>query len=181
MIIFFLSFFAISALLNTLAFSFNLSTLFLSEEYMRTFIIDNYVQKLKQCALKGGLRSSRFRSIAWLVFLNCLSEHRTDWLSSAHQLRNDYEALREKYNTNPYLPSDSDFSQNNPLSQEESVCNFFFIFIYFSKLLINSSFTELMESVFSRQRAKDCHQSRCSENISWNWSFQRRLYANSVM
>ena len=104
---------------------------------MRLFITENFIQKLKKNALKGSLRSSRFRSIAWRIFLDCLPEQRAGWLSFAQQLRDEYDMIRNKYNINPYTVNDSNFAHNNPLSQEESVSAlqlvkfFFFNLIYY--------------------------------------------------
>lgn len=90
------------------------------DEYIKTFKQDNFLAKLKRRAIKGELRSCRFRSIAWRIYLDCLPDRSEEWVTTTRTFREEYQAIRNKYDTNPYRNSNHNFEENNPLSQQES-------------------------------------------------------------
>ncbi|XP_799336.2 TBC1 domain family member 5 isoform X2 [Strongylocentrotus purpuratus] len=100
------------------------------DEWFRLFERDDYLQVVKQEGKKGRLRSSRFRSICWKIYLDCLPEDRTAWLQSVRENRKKYDGFREQHihSTKEGLRDRAmDPTLNNPLSQmEESPWNRFF-------------------------------------------------------
>ncbi|XP_052252707.1 TBC1 domain family member 5-like isoform X2 [Dreissena polymorpha] len=100
-----------------------------SLEWEKLFMKPGYLRHLKNYALKGNLRSSRFRSIAWKLFLEVLPEESTQWLNRTRHMRQKYMELKDKLIVNPRKAVDTvDLSFNNPLSQEdESPWNRFFL------------------------------------------------------
>ncbi|XP_038058177.1 TBC1 domain family member 5-like isoform X2 [Patiria miniata] len=100
------------------------------DEWLRLFERPDYINVIKQEGLKGGLRSSRFRSVCWRVYLEVLPEHQDQWVASVQNDRERYAAIKRKYVVDPQTGSksrDADLSLNNPLSQdEESPWNRFF-------------------------------------------------------
>ncbi|CAG5116642.1 unnamed protein product [Candidula unifasciata] len=99
-----------------------------SLEWENLFNKPNMLPSLKERAVAGNLRSCRFRSIAWKIFLEVLPSDKSQWIDRTRQNRNNYEELREFLIVNPRKAVDSvDITLNNPLSQdEESPWNKFF-------------------------------------------------------
>ncbi|RWS23627.1 TBC1 domain containing protein 4-like protein, partial [Leptotrombidium deliense] len=90
------------------------------DEYIQLFnAVKDYSTKLKRVSIGGYLRSCRFRSICWRVFLDCLPDNREEWIASILESRAAYEKIAAKYYVNPYQEgADKNIAQNNPLSQE---------------------------------------------------------------
>ncbi|XP_041347301.1 LOW QUALITY PROTEIN: TBC1 domain family member 5-like [Gigantopelta aegis] len=99
-----------------------------SSEWERLFVTPNYKTKLKDHGIAGRLRSSRFRSVVWKIYLEVLPEDLDLWVASCHEWRSKYEELKNQLIVNPRKAVDQvDLSLNNPLSQDdESPWNKFF-------------------------------------------------------
>lgn len=91
----------------------------LESEWERTFHTTHYVLKMKERALKGLLRDSSFRSVAWQVFLEVLPGDLRQWVPVTHQNRQRYSELKSHYVVDPHQTEDMSLTVNNPLSQEE--------------------------------------------------------------
>lgn len=64
-------------------------------------------------------------------------------MSTTRTFREEYQAIRDKYDTNPYQHSNHNFEENNPLSQKESVI------FSINQLIIIYSLTRLLNlSIF---------------------------------
>ncbi|XP_053409325.1 TBC1 domain family member 5-like isoform X3 [Mercenaria mercenaria] len=100
-----------------------------SLEWEKLFMKQGYLRHLRNYAMKGNLRSSRFRSIAWKLFLGVLPEEPSLWTAKTKHLRSKYKDLKDRLIVNPRKAVDTvDLSFNNPLSQEEeSPWNRFFL------------------------------------------------------
>uniref|UniRef100_UPI00358FAF07 TBC1 domain family member 5 n=1 Tax=Myxine glutinosa TaxID=7769 RepID=UPI00358FAF07 len=98
------------------------------QEWQRLFEGPGIHHNSQEVGLRGQLRSSRFRSIYWKLYLRCLPEDRSLWLEHIQCQRNNYKSVKEKHITNPHEEEKGqDLSVNNPLSQEdESPWNKFF-------------------------------------------------------
>uniref|UniRef100_T1JG27 Rab-GAP TBC domain-containing protein n=1 Tax=Strigamia maritima TaxID=126957 RepID=T1JG27_STRMM len=92
------------------------------DEWERFFIKPaQYVSFIQKQAMDGKLRSCRFRSICWRIYLECLSDDQTTWLDETNRARCKYAALKSKFLTNPRIEDmTEDLSLNNPLSQDET-------------------------------------------------------------
>ncbi|KAL3836821.1 hypothetical protein ACJMK2_022234 [Sinanodonta woodiana] len=91
-----------------------------SIEWEKLFTKPNYMRHLRNYAIKGNLRSSRFRSIAWKLFLEVLPDNMSQWQTNTLNYRQKYTDLKNKLIVNPRKEVDAvDLSVNNPLSQEE--------------------------------------------------------------
>lgn len=122
------------------------------DEFNNLFGDVNYHKKLKSRALKGDLGSCRFRSLCWKLFLECLPENRSEWVTKARELRERYNKIAQSYAINPRgseekTPEDpkpfADPLQDNPLSQDDSVgrmiCGYFFSLVTFPTTKMVSS------------------------------------------
>lgn len=100
-------------------------------EWDKLFTKPNYRRLLRGLAMTGNLRSSRFRSICWKVFLEVVPEDMSRWVPKMREWRNKYDELKKKLIINPRKAVDhqvSDLLVNNPLSQaDESPWNQFFL------------------------------------------------------
>ncbi len=68
---------------------------------------------IKHC-LRHNLRSCRFRSLCWMMYLGVLSPNRQSWEEEAHAWRAEYQRLCDVYVTNPRsVGSDHPLSQRN--------------------------------------------------------------------
>ncbi|RWS01123.1 TBC1 domain family member 5-like protein, partial [Dinothrombium tinctorium] len=91
------------------------------DEYLQLFnAYTDYCYQLKRIAIGGHLRSCRFRSICWRLFLDCIPEVREEWLIKTRQLRKEYDEIVAKHYVNPYQSSSDNFIENNPLSQTQT-------------------------------------------------------------
>ncbi|XP_060077320.1 TBC1 domain family member 5-like isoform X3 [Ylistrum balloti] len=100
-------------------------------EWDKLFTKQNYRRLLRALAMTGNLRSSRFRSICWKVFLEVVPEDMSRWVPKMKEWRDKYDDLKKKLIINPRKAVDhsvSDLVVNNPLSQaDESPWNQFFL------------------------------------------------------
>ncbi|VDI32240.1 TBC1 domain family member 5 [Mytilus galloprovincialis] len=99
-----------------------------STEWEKLYTKPNYRRLLKHYAMHGYLRSSRFRSVSWKVFLEVLPDDVNLWVSKTREWRNKFDDLKNSLIVNPRKAVDHiDLCVNNPLSQaDESPWNRFF-------------------------------------------------------
>ncbi|KAE8596676.1 hypothetical protein XENTR_v10016195 [Xenopus tropicalis] len=99
-----------------------------SKEWEELFVNNNYLATIRLKGINGQLRSSRFRSVCWKLFLNVLPQDRSQWISKTEELRTLYKKIKEIHITNPRKAAgQQDLIINNPLSQDEgSLWNKFF-------------------------------------------------------
>lgn len=99
-----------------------------STEWEKLFMTRDMMNKLKDKAMEGDLRSSRFRSLIWKLFLEVLPPNMDEWVEKTRKSRSKFEELKNRLIVNPRKAVDSvDITLNNPLSQdEESPWNKFF-------------------------------------------------------
>uniref|UniRef100_A0A5S6NX13 TBC1 domain family member 5 n=1 Tax=Xenopus tropicalis TaxID=8364 RepID=A0A5S6NX13_XENTR len=100
----------------------------LNKEWEELFVNNNYLATIRLKGINGQLRSSRFRSVCWKLFLNVLPQDRSQWISKTEELRTLYKKIKEIHITNPRKAAgQQDLIINNPLSQDEgSLWNKFF-------------------------------------------------------
>ncbi|XP_069331544.1 TBC1 domain family member 5 [Eulemur rufifrons] len=98
------------------------------KEWEELFVNNNYLATIRQKGINGQLRSSRFRSICWKLFLCVLPQDKSQWISRIKELRAWYGNIKEIHITNPRkVVGQQDLMINNPLSQDEgSLWNKFF-------------------------------------------------------
>ncbi|KAM9384306.1 TBC1 domain family member 5 isoform 2-T4 [Pholidichthys leucotaenia] len=98
------------------------------KEWDDLFLNSNYLARIRQAGINGRLRSSRFRSVCWKLYLEVLPEDKGQWLNKTKELRAQYEKIKEMHITNPRKAAgQQDLVVNNPLSQDEgSLWNKFF-------------------------------------------------------
>lgn len=98
------------------------------KEWEELFVNNNYLATIRQKGINGQLRSSRFRSICWKLFLCVLPQDKSQWISKIKELRAWYSSVKEIHITNPRKSvGQQDLMINNPLSQDEgSLWNKFF-------------------------------------------------------
>ncbi|KAM8758777.1 TBC1 domain family member 5 isoform 2-T2 [Rhynchonycteris naso] len=98
------------------------------KEWEELFVNNNYLATVRQKGINGQLRSSRFRSICWKLFLCVLPQDKSQWISKIKELRAWYSNIKEIHITNPRKAAgQQDLMINNPLSQDEgSLWNKFF-------------------------------------------------------
>uniref|UniRef100_A0A8C2K2A0 TBC1 domain family member 5 n=1 Tax=Cyprinus carpio TaxID=7962 RepID=A0A8C2K2A0_CYPCA len=97
-------------------------------EWDDLFQNNNYLAQIRQAGINGQLRSSRFRSVCWKLYLDVLPEDKTQWIRRTKEHRAQYEKIKETHITNPRKAAgQQDLVVNNPLSQDEgSLWNKFF-------------------------------------------------------
>ncbi|XP_034016498.1 TBC1 domain family member 5 isoform X2 [Thalassophryne amazonica] len=98
------------------------------KEWDDLFLNSNYLARIRQAGINGQLRSSRFRSVCWKLYVEVLPEDRSQWINKAKEFRTRYEKIKEMHITNPRKAAgQQDLMVNNPLSQDEgSLWNKFF-------------------------------------------------------
>ncbi|KAM9838375.1 TBC1 domain family member 5 [Aulostomus maculatus] len=98
------------------------------KEWDDLFLNCNYLARIRQAGINGRLRSSRFRSVCWKLYLEALPEDKSQWINRTKELRAQYEKIKETHITNPRKAAgQQDLVVNNPLSQDEgSLWNKFF-------------------------------------------------------
>lgn len=98
------------------------------KEWDDLFVNSNYLARIRQAGVGGRLRSSRFRSVCWKLYLEVLPEDKSQWINKSKELRAQYEKIKETHITNPRKAAgQQDLVVNNPLSQDEgSLWNKFF-------------------------------------------------------
>uniref|UniRef100_A0A8C9FV07 Rab-GAP TBC domain-containing protein n=1 Tax=Pavo cristatus TaxID=9049 RepID=A0A8C9FV07_PAVCR len=98
-----------------------------SKEWEELFVNNNYLATIRLKGINGQLRSSRFRSVCWKLFLEVLPQDRSQWIKNTSELRTSYNKIKEIHITNPRKAGQQDLIINNPLSQDEgSLWNKFF-------------------------------------------------------
>ncbi|NXN84072.1 TBCD5 protein, partial [Bombycilla garrulus] len=98
-----------------------------SKEWEELFVNNNYLAAIRLKGINGQLRSSRFRSVCWKLFLDVLPQDRSQWIKTTSDLRTSYNKIKEIHITNPRKAGQQDLIINNPLSQDEgSLWNKFF-------------------------------------------------------
>ncbi|KAI8492346.1 TBC1 domain, member 5 [Branchiostoma belcheri] len=91
-----------------------------SDEWKRLFMSPDYIRTVCQAALRGELRSCRFRSVCWRLFLEVMPESQSDWTYKVKQWRSMYNDIRDRHIVNPRQKAQElDLAISNPLSQEE--------------------------------------------------------------
>uniref|UniRef100_A0A4W4DQL7 TBC1 domain family member 5 n=1 Tax=Electrophorus electricus TaxID=8005 RepID=A0A4W4DQL7_ELEEL len=105
-----------------------MSFLLCRNEWDNLFRNSNYLARIRQSGIMGRLRSSRFRSVCWKLYLDILPEDKSQWINKTKELRAQYEKIKERHITNPRKAAgQQDLVVNNPLSQDEgSLWNKFF-------------------------------------------------------
>uniref|UniRef100_A0A8C3AK13 TBC1 domain family member 5 n=1 Tax=Cyclopterus lumpus TaxID=8103 RepID=A0A8C3AK13_CYCLU len=98
------------------------------KEWDDLFLNSNYLARIRQAGINGRLRSSRFRSVCWKLYLEALPEDKAQWINKTKEHRAQYEKIKETHITNPRkAATQQDLVVNNPLSQDEgSLWNRFF-------------------------------------------------------
>ncbi|XP_008419897.1 TBC1 domain family member 5 isoform X3 [Poecilia reticulata] len=98
------------------------------KEWDDLFLNSNYLARIRQAGVNGRLRSSRFRSVCWKLYLEVLPEDKGQWIKRTKEHRAQYEKIKEMHITNPRKTAgQQDLVVNNPLSQDEgSLWNKFF-------------------------------------------------------
>ncbi|KAM4550658.1 TBC1 domain family member 5 isoform 1-T1 [Fundulus diaphanus] len=98
------------------------------KEWDDLFLNSNYLARTRQAGVSGRLRSSRFRSVCWKLYLEVLPEDKGQWIKRTKEHRAQYEKIKEMHITNPRKAAgQQDLVVNNPLSQDEgSLWNKFF-------------------------------------------------------
>ncbi|XP_054619368.1 TBC1 domain family member 5 isoform X1 [Dunckerocampus dactyliophorus] len=98
------------------------------KEWDDLLLNSNYLARIRQAGISGRLRSSRFRSVCWKLYLEALPEDKSQWINKTKELRAQYEKIKETHITNPRKAAgQQDLVVNNPLSQDEgSLWNKFF-------------------------------------------------------
>ncbi|XP_017337721.1 TBC1 domain family member 5 isoform X2 [Ictalurus punctatus] len=98
------------------------------KEWDDLFQNSNYLARVRESGITGQLRSSRFRSICWKLYLEVLPEDKSQWIKKTKEHRDHYEQIKERHITNPRKAAgQQDLVVNNPLSQDEgSLWNKFF-------------------------------------------------------
>lgn len=81
------------------------------------YLLTNNLHDLKKYAIKGNLKSSKFRSICWALFFGLLdNENSGAWGEQRAEQRKKYIKLKEKYYINPQILKNAN---DDPLSQSD--------------------------------------------------------------
>ncbi|XP_033856035.2 TBC1 domain family member 5 [Acipenser ruthenus] len=98
------------------------------KEWEELFLNSNYLARIRQKGLNGQLRSSRYRSVCWKLYLDVLPEDKSQWINKTVELRAQYDRIKQTHIINPRKAAGKhDLVVNNPLSQDEgSLWNKFF-------------------------------------------------------
>lgn len=78
----------------------------------------NDINALREIAIKGQLRTSRFRSVCWRLLLEILPPDSSEWLIAVEKSRSSYEKIKMKHYNDPHT---QDSGPDNPLSQDDNV------------------------------------------------------------
>ncbi|MED6252061.1 TBC1 domain, member 5, partial [Ataeniobius toweri] len=90
------------------------------KEWDDLFLNSNYLARIRQAGINGRLKSSRFRSVCWKLYLEVLPEDKGQWIKRTKEHRAQYEKIKEMHITNPRKAAgQQDLVVNNPLSQDE--------------------------------------------------------------
>ncbi|KAK6491328.1 TBC1 domain family member 5-like isoform X1 [Huso huso] len=98
------------------------------KEWEELFLNSNYLARIRQKGINGQLRSSRYRSVCWKLYLDVLPEDKSQWMNKTVELRAQYDKIKQTHIINPRKAAGKhDLVVNNPLSQDEgSLWNKFF-------------------------------------------------------
>uniref|UniRef100_A0A7M4DZA8 TBC1 domain family member 5 n=1 Tax=Crocodylus porosus TaxID=8502 RepID=A0A7M4DZA8_CROPO len=66
-----------------------------SKEWEELFVNNNYLATIRLKGINGQLRSSRFRSVCWKLFLNVLPQDKCQWIGKTSNLRTSYNKIKE--------------------------------------------------------------------------------------
>uniref|UniRef100_A0A8C4V4H2 TBC1 domain family member 5 n=1 Tax=Falco tinnunculus TaxID=100819 RepID=A0A8C4V4H2_FALTI len=66
-----------------------------SKEWEELFVNNNYLATIRLKGINGQLRSSRFRSVCWKLFLEVLPQDRSQWIKTTSDLRTSYNKIKE--------------------------------------------------------------------------------------
>jgi TBC1 domain family member 5 len=78
------------------------------------------LHKLRESAISGDLKISKFRSIVWSVLNNSLSRNTSNWINERTEQRRNYHEIKMKYIVNPdRLQYNESISIDDPLSQSK--------------------------------------------------------------
>lgn len=78
---------------------------------------------LRRVAVEGNLKSSKFRSIYWGIFLEVLCGHTETWKEQKAEQRFAYESLKQRFSLNPHINTQTN---DDPLSQDKVIQDFRF-------------------------------------------------------
>ncbi|MBN3314353.1 TBCD5 protein, partial [Atractosteus spatula] len=67
------------------------------KEWDELFLNCNYLARIRQKGINGQLRSSRFRSVCWKLYLDVLPEDKSQWINKTKELRAQYEKIKETF------------------------------------------------------------------------------------
>ncbi|KAI4817441.1 hypothetical protein KUCAC02_010842 [Chaenocephalus aceratus] len=97
------------------------------KEWDDLFLNSNYLARIRQAGINGRLRSSRFRSVCWKLYLEALPEDKDQWINKTNELRARYEKIKETHITNPRKAAGQDLVVTTRCPQDEgSLWNRFF-------------------------------------------------------
>lgn len=81
------------------------------------------LHKLKEQAISGELKVSKFRSVCWNVLLGSLNNSPETWIEQRSQQREKYRVVKQKHILNPHDLKEAE-KKDNPLSQsKDSIWN----------------------------------------------------------
>ncbi len=104
---------------------------------------------LKASAVQGCLDGTNLRSLAWMIFLECIPLDKSNWCSSVQSNRIKYDNLKGKTFCDPRVQTNQDIL-DHPLAQNKEVCinkikeNYICSFIIFGSFN-NLNVLELLE------------------------------------
>lgn len=81
---------------------------------MSTICEDPNLNHLRQIAIDGNLKVSKFRSVAWAILLKILKGNSNNWLLQRRKHRLTYQNVKQKYDSNPHK---TEVVEDDPLSQ----------------------------------------------------------------
>ncbi|XP_025411517.1 uncharacterized protein LOC112684297 isoform X2 [Sipha flava] len=93
----------------------NVSVKLYESEWKYLFNIDD-IDELRDIAIKGELRTSRFRSICWRLLLGLLPSDSSEWLITIEKFRSTYEQTKLIHYNDPHT---QDSGPDNPLSLDD--------------------------------------------------------------
>jgi TBC1 domain family protein 5 len=95
-------------------------------------LLFNDVSMLKASAVQGLLKTTNFRFLAWMIFLECIPMSKDKWAESIKKNRDFFNTIREEICCDPHVVTATssnanadtsfldDLSSDHPLSQEKS-------------------------------------------------------------
>lgn len=82
------------------------------------YLLTNNLHELKNSAVKGNLKTSKFRSVCWALFFNLLdNEESAKWGTQRIQQRERYVKLKQQFYISPQSMKNA--NDDNPLSQSD--------------------------------------------------------------